>query len=115
LRIVFFLNSNINNSQITKSMIRYSEVNNTKIFNSNIEESTLKNCYFMEGYLNGDMIGGVYRSGKLGPRAFLDSEVKIVGDYDNFFSTKFDPDEDKGLDKYSMKNFGKIGIKGSGN
>jgi hypothetical protein len=61
----------------------------------------------MEGYLNGDMVGGVYRSGKLGPYATMDSDVKIVTDYDNFFDTKFDVEGDKGTDKGIMKSYGK--------
>ena len=61
----------------------------------------------MEGYLNGDMIGGVYRSGKLGPYATMNSDVKIVTDYDNFFDTKFDSEEDKGDTKGIIKGFGK--------
>jgi hypothetical protein len=46
----------------------------------------------MDGYLNGDMFGGV-RSGELGPFASMDSEVKIVTDSENFFDTTFDEDE----------------------
>jgi hypothetical protein len=102
----FFLGTEINNSQITKSGIQNSDAVNTKVLNCNVDSSTLENCYFMEGYLNGDMRGGVYRSGKLGPYATMDSEVKIVTDYDNFFDTRFDPDDDKGKDKGIM-SFGK--------
>jgi hypothetical protein len=47
----------------------------------------------MDGYLNGDMFGGVFRSGELGPFASMDSEVKIVTDSENFFDTTFDEDE----------------------
>jgi hypothetical protein len=61
----------------------------------------------MEGYLNSNMVGGVFRSGKLGPYASMDSEVKLVTDYDNFFDTKFDTEEDKGGDKGIIKAYGK--------
>ena len=60
----------------------------------------------MEGYLNGDMFGGVYRSGKLGPYATMDSDVKVVTDDHNFFDTKFDT-ETKGDDKGQIKGYGK--------
>lgn len=103
----FFLNTDVSNSQITKSGIQNSEVTNSKVFNCNVDSSTLENCYFQEGYLNGEMRGGIYRSGKLGPYAQMDSEVKIVTDYENFFDTRFDPEEDKGKDKGIIKAFGK--------
>ena len=103
----FFLNTDVSNSQITKSGIQNSEVINSKVFNCNVDSSTLENCYFQEGYLNGEMRGGIYRSGKLGPYAQMDSEVKIVTDYENFFDTRFDPEEDKGKDKGIIKAFGK--------
>lgn len=103
----FFLNTDVRNSQITKSGIQNSEVTNSKVFNCNVDSSTLENCYFQEGYLNGEMRGGIYRSGKLGPYAQMDSEVKIVTDYENFFDTRFDPEDDKGKDKGIIKAFGK--------
>ena len=102
----YFVGSEINNSQVTKCKLQHSDALNTKVLNCNVESSTLENCYFMEGYLNGDMRGGVYRSGKLGPYATLDSEVKIVKDYDNFFDTRFDV-EDKSDTKGIIKAFGK--------
>jgi hypothetical protein len=102
----YFVGSEINNSQITKSKLQHSDALNTKVLNCNVESSTLENCYFMEGYLNGDMRGGVYRSGKLGPHATMDSDVKIVKDYDNFFDTRFDV-EDKSDTKGIIKGFGK--------
>jgi hypothetical protein len=60
----------------------------------------------MDGYLNGDMNGGVFRSGELGPYASLDSEVKIVNETDNFFDYKFD-DESKGDKQGKIPGFGK--------
>jgi hypothetical protein len=52
------------------------------------------------------MFGGVYRSGKLGPYATMDSEVKVVTDDQNFFDTKFDT-ETKGDGKGNIKGYGK--------
>ena len=104
----FFVGSEIRNSQVSKSKLQHTEAINSKILNCNVEASTLENCYFMDGYLNGDMQAGVYRSGRLGPFATMDSDVKIVTDDNNFFDTKYD-EETKGDKKGSIdiKSFGK--------
>ncbi len=60
----------------------------------------------MNGFLNGDMKGGIFRSGDLGPYASISPETKIVGDSDNFFNTKFE-EEDKGEDKKGLKSYKK--------
>ena len=103
-----FVNSEITNCQIVKSKIHGSEVSKTKVLNCSAEASTLKECFFMNGYLNCDMIGGVFRSGKLGPYANISSETKVVRDSDNFFDTSFDDDsynlkKDKGVIKAFKK------------
>ena len=102
----YFIGSEIKNSQVSKSKLQHSDADNSKILNCKVEQSELTNCYFMDGYLNGDMYGGVFRSGDLGPYATMDSEVKVVKDNDNFFDTKFDED-DKGGDKEAVKGYGK--------
>lgn len=91
------------NTQILKSKITSSEIKNSKVLSCRVEQSGLENCYFMNGYLNGDMSGGVFRSGELGPFATLSPDTKIVQDHDNFFDTKFDTEEDKG-DKKGIMN-----------
>ena len=63
----------------------------------------------MEGFLNADMMGGVFRSGQLGPYASMDSEVKIVNDNENFFDTKFDDEEGKGDKDGKITGYGKLG------
>ena len=102
----FFIGSEIKNSQMTKCKLQQSSAQNSKVLNCKVEMSELTNCYFMEGYLNGDMFGGVYRSGKLGPYATMDSEVKVVTDNNNFFDTKFET-ETKGDGKGDIKGYGK--------
>lgn len=102
----FFVGCEILNSQLLKSKLKHSEAIESKILNCNVDDSTLKNCYFIQGYLNGDMKGGVYRSGKLGPYATMDTDVKIVTDTENFFDTKYDEVE-KGTDKGTIKAYGK--------
>ena len=106
----FFVGSEINNSQLTKSKLQHSDAKNSKILNCRVEASQLDNCYFMDGYLNGDMFGGIYRSGKLGPYATMDSEVKIVTDHDNFFDTSF-REETKGDKKGRIDGYGKSTFK----
>jgi uncharacterized protein YjbI with pentapeptide repeats len=101
-----FTGCEISDSQLTKCGIENSEVLNSKVLNCRVESATLTGCYLMNGYMNGDMIGGVFRSGKLGPYATMDSDVKVVTDTDNFFDTKFE-EEDKGVDKGIIKSFGK--------
>ena len=61
----------------------------------------------MDGYLNSDMIGGIFRSGELGPYASLDSDVKIVDDHENFFNTKFEEERTKGDKDGKISGFGK--------
>jgi len=106
-----FLGTEITNSQVSKSTLTHCDANNTKVLNCRVDNSGLTNCYFMEGYLNGDMFGGVFRSGELGPYATMDSEVKVVNDNANFFDTKFNEEPQKGKDKGIISGFGKMGGK----
>ena len=85
-----FVNAVVINTQLTKCDVHDSEVGGSKLFKCKVENSELNNCYFVEGYLNGHMEGGVFRSGKLGPWATLSSTTKVVSETDNFFATKFD-------------------------
>lgn len=103
----YFTGCQIKNSQLTKCGIENSEVDNSKVLNSKVESSTLTGCYFMNGFMNGDMYGGVFRSGKLGPYATMDSDVKVISDADNFFDTKFEEEGAKDTDKGVIKAFGK--------
>lgn len=103
-----FVASEVNNSQLTKCKLQNSDVTGSKVLNCNVDSSNLENCYFMDGYLNGNMYGGVWRSGKLGPYASMDSEVKIVTDHDNFFDTKYEEEDQKGKDKGVISGYGKI-------
>jgi hypothetical protein len=87
--------SEILNSHISKSKIDNSEVKNSKVILTRVETTKLDNCYFEGGVLNSEMIGGVWRSGELGPFSSISPETKIVDDYTNFFDTKFDSELDK--------------------
>ena len=90
-----FYGCEISKAQISKSKIEASDVSSSKILSCRVETTSLVDCYFMSGFLNGDMSGGVFRSGELGPYATISSETKIVDNQDNFFDTKFDS-ENKG-------------------
>ncbi len=103
-----FINCEINNCQLIKSKLNGCSVDNTKVLNCSVEASELNKCFFMNGYLNEDMIGGVFRSGKLGPYANISSETKIVTDSENFFDTSFDDDDyDSKKDQGLIKAFKK--------
>lgn len=103
-----FINCEITNCQLIKSKLNGCNVDNSKVLNCSVEASELDKCFFMNGYLNGDMIGGVFRSGKLGPYANISSETKIVTDSENFFDTSFDDDHyDSKKDQGVIKAFKK--------
>jgi hypothetical protein len=101
------INSEISNSQMIRCNITGGDVTGSKILNCVVENSELKDCFFMNGYFNGNMEGGVFRSGKLGQYANISSTTKIVTDKDNFFDTKFDTDEHNKKSKKGFKGFGK--------
>ena len=88
-----FINAEVDNMQLTKCDIVDSEITGSKLLNCKAENSQLVNCYFVDGYLNSTMEGGVFRSGKLGPWASISSTTKIVSDVDSFFATKYDVDK----------------------
>lgn len=102
-----FLGCEITNSQLSKSKVEHTEIDNSKVLACRVDGSSLKNCYFMEGFLNGEMLGGVFRSGELGPYASLDSEVKVVNDHENFFNIKYEEERTKGDKDGKITGFGK--------
>jgi hypothetical protein len=101
-----FYGCEINESQISTSRIDSSDVNRSKVLSCRVDNTNLTDCFFMNGFLNGDMKGGIYRSGELGPYASISPETKLVGTEDNFFNTKFDS-EKTGDHKGDIKSFKK--------
>lgn len=89
----FFYNTDVKESQILNSKIDGCEILNSKVINSIVESTNLNACFFMNGYLNSNMEGGVFRSGKLGPYAYISSSTKIITETGNFFDTTYDADE----------------------
>lgn len=101
------INSEITNCQMIKCNIDGSRITGSKILNCSVDSTDIKDSFFMGGYLNSNMEGGVFRSGKLGPYAMISSETKIVTDTNNFFDTKYEEEGDKGKDLGVMKIFKK--------
>ncbi len=100
-----FYGCEVDGSQISNSNINRSDIIKSKINDSNVEASTLTDCFFMGGLMNGDMVGGIWRSGELGPYSTISSSTKMVNDYTNFFDTKFSPSSD--VDKKGIMKFKK--------
>jgi hypothetical protein len=89
------INTNVNNSEISMSNIHGSNIIGSKVINCTVEHSKLDDCFFMNGYLNSEMIGGIFRSGKLGPYADMSPTTKIIGATQNFFGTEGDDSKGK--------------------
>jgi hypothetical protein len=92
----------VNNSQLKKCKINNTELTEAKLYSCSVDNSDLNDCFVMGGNFNGNMYGGVFRSGELGPEAYFDSKVKIVTDKNNFFDTSYDNEESSS--KSSMKD-----------
>lgn len=89
------VNSQIKNSHINNCKIEMCDVYSTKVESCNIGQGTiLHNCYVYNTFLDGEMRGGVFRSGKLGEYALIDSDVKIVTTENNYFGD----DKDQTID-----------------
>lgn len=101
------VNSEADNCQFIKCDIDGSEVTKSKVLNCKVESSHLTECFFMGGYLNSEMTGGVFRSGKLGPYAELSSDTKVVSEYDNFFDTRYDSEDLEDKDAKKIMSFKK--------
>lgn len=88
-----FVGCKITNAHVNKSTIEKSDIKKTKLISSSVEGCSLDNCFFMGGFLNSDMEGGIFRSGKIGPYGTLSSTTKVVTDKSNFFQVKYQDDE----------------------
>lgn len=98
----------VNNSQLKDCKVNNSELTKTKLYSCDTDNSDLNECFVMLGSFNGNMYGGVFRSGEMGENAYLDSNVKIVTANNNFFDTTYDEDS-KSLNsmKDKLKGFQK--------
>ncbi len=73
-----FYNCIVVNTQLDRCKIDASEIKSGKLTSCNVQSSRLEDCYFMAGYLDSSMTGGVFRSGKIGPNAILSSTTKVI-------------------------------------
>lgn len=88
-----FVSSDIRNTHLHNSDIKDSEIYNSKIDNSVIDQTSIvKESYFYGGILNGLMVSGVFRSGKVGTHGEIEKDVKIITDKENYFGFKASPD-----------------------
>lgn len=72
-------NSEATNTHLTNSDIFGSDLKTCKLTECNVNDnSILYDCYFYSGKLEGEMRGGIFRSGKLGEEAYLSPETKVI-------------------------------------
>lgn len=89
-----FYGCDILNSEISKSKITNCDVKKSKLTSVNADNSTLIDCFFQAGYLNSRMVGGVFRSGRMGELADISTDTKVVKkDRGSFFHTGYEEDE----------------------
>lgn len=82
------INCEINQSHVMNSKTKDSEITNSKVIETYIDKNTkLIDCFFMGGKIDGEMDGGVLRSGIVGKDALISSETEILTNQ-NFFSSK---------------------------
>lgn len=89
-----FVSTTVSNAEINRSKISNSNIDGCKLMNTNIEASRLEDSLFINGYMNSDMIGGIFRSGKIGPYGSLSSTTKIVNKETNFFGIDSEEEDD---------------------
>jgi len=81
-----FINCEIKNAHLNNSDIEMSDIYKTKVESCKVgPNSVLHDCYVFNTLLDGEMKGGIFRSGKLGEFAVIDSDVKIVTGTNNYF------------------------------
>jgi len=90
------INTTIKNAHLSNCKVIMCEVYSSKIESCNVDEnSILSECYVFNTLMGGEMRGGIFRSGKLGEYAKLDSDVKIISGIDNYFGNNNQSVEDK--------------------
>jgi len=81
-----FVNCEIKNAHLNNCTLGMTDVYKSKVESCKIENgSILHDCYVFNSLLDGEMKGGIFRSGKLGEFALIDSDVKIVTATNNYF------------------------------
>lgn len=107
-----FINSEIKNSHIHNCTLISCDAYNVKIENCDIDQSsTLRECYFYNGTMNGDFISGIFRSGKVGEFGVIGDGVKIVTDMDSYFNTSVEEEETPKNKEFRLKKLNPFGQK----
>lgn len=89
-----FQNADVKNAHLSNCKLTNSDIFNCKLENCEIDTtSTLKECYFEGGKMDGDFISGIMRGGIVGQYGTLRSGVQIATETDSYFGP-FDTDDD---------------------
>lgn len=100
----------IKNAHLNNCKISNTDVFNCKLENCDVDEtSTLKECYFAGGLMNGNFESGVMRGGIVGEFGELGNDVDIVTDTDSYFGSN---DADDSIVKNIKKGGKKLITKG---
>lgn len=84
-----FISCNVKNVFASASKIMSTEVFKSKLTGTYIDQfSTIDECYFYNGVMNGQMRGGVFRRGRVGEYGTLDDRVRIISDTSNWFNQR---------------------------
>jgi hypothetical protein len=93
-----FVGCHLNKSRLENCSLESSVTTESKMAKTAVFGGEIENCYFIDGYMNGTMTGGVIRGGKVGPMGILSDETRILSTSDNFYSTELDDDDSDGKD-----------------
>lgn len=99
----------IKNAHLTNCKIVNTDVFNCKLENCEVDQtSTLKECYFEGGKMDGDFVSGIMRGGIVGQYGTLGDGVQIATEKDSYFGPfdTDDVDKKKSIKKLTQK--GKI-------
>lgn len=89
-----FINTEVKNAHLHNCTMISCEIYNAKMENTDVDQTCmLKNCYFYNGKMDGEMVGGVWRSGRVGDFGTISDETRIVTDTDSYFNTTIDQEE----------------------
>jgi hypothetical protein len=79
IRSCELVSCDVRNSHVLSSNLRDCDVYASRVIGCNSHvNTTLTDCYFMSGTLDGRMVGGVLRSGTIGPQADVSKETKTI-------------------------------------
>lgn len=82
------INCEVEQSHLMNVKLKDSEIVESKVIDTAVDDhSKLINCFFMGGKMNGEMEGGVLRSGVVGKTAIISSSTEILTNQ-NFFNAK---------------------------